>query len=57
MVIEHFGEKSVTIKSLTLEPYCGVELASEGMAIMENLIWFLPEDLGVSNRLFFMRAP
>ena len=30
----------------------GVELAREGMAISDGLVYFLPEDLGASNRVF-----
>lgn len=57
MVIERFGEQNVAVKSLPLERYHGVELASEGMAVTEKTVWFLPEDLGASNRLFFIRVP
>lgn len=57
MVIERFGDQNVAVQSLPLERYQGVELASEGMAVTERTVWFLPEDLGASNRLFFMRVP
>lgn len=30
----------------------GISLASEGMAVAEGLVYFLPEDLGATNRLF-----
>lgn len=33
----------------------GVELAHEGMAISKGRVWFLPEDLGRTNRLFSVR--
>ena len=33
----------------------GIELAQEGMAISKGRVWFLPEDLGRTNRLFSVR--
>lgn len=34
-----------------------LEIAREGMAIAEGRLWFLPEDLGPTNRLFSIEQP
>ena len=41
--------------SITLPKQNGTELSREGMAISDGLVYFVPEDLGATNRIY--RAP
>ena len=49
---EHFLERDFQCRTVTLPGRHGVELAREAMAIFDGSVYFLPEDLGASNRLF-----
>ncbi len=40
---------------ILLPEVAGIELAHEGMAISKGRVWFLPEDLGRTNRMFSVR--
>jgi hypothetical protein len=47
-----FLEPDFQRRTVTLPMRKGTELAREAMAISEGMIYFLPEDLGASNRMF-----
>ncbi len=49
---EHFLERDFQRQTVTLPRRGRVELAREAMAIYGGSVYFLPEDLGASNRLF-----
>ena len=49
---EHFLEHDFQRRTVTLPRWGGVELGREAMAISGGSVYFLPEDLGASNRLF-----
>jgi len=49
---EHFLEPDFQRRTVTLPRKDGVELCREAMAISGDAAYFLPEDLGASNRLF-----
>ena len=49
---EHFLEPDFQRRTVTLPRRDGIELAREAMAISGGSVYFLPEDLGASNRLF-----
>jgi hypothetical protein len=49
---EHFLERDFQCRTVTLPRRDGVELAREAMAISDGSVYFLPGDLGASNRLF-----
>jgi hypothetical protein len=49
---EHFLEPAFQRRSVTLPRRDGIELAREAMAVSGGAVYFLPGDLGVSNRLF-----
>ena len=49
---EHFLEPDFQRRAVTLPRRDGIELAREAMAVSGGSVYFLPEDLGVSNRLF-----
>jgi hypothetical protein len=52
---EHFLDIDFQYQTATLPQYRYVELAREAMAVSDGTVYFLPEDLGTTNRLF--RAP
>ena len=47
-----FSEPKFQETSVSLPKQNGIELAREAMAISEGVVYFLPEDLGASNRMF-----
>ena len=49
---EHFLQPDFQCRTVTLPRKHGVELGREAMAISGDAAYFLPEDLGASNRLF-----
>jgi hypothetical protein len=49
---EHFLEPDFQRRTVTLPRRDGVELGREAMAVSGGSVYFVPEDLGVSNRLF-----
>ena len=49
---EHFLERDFQRQTVTLPRRDGTELGREAMAISGDSAYFLPEDLGASNRLF-----
>ena len=49
---EHFLERGFTCQTVTVPRREGIELGREAMAIGGESVYFLPEDLGASNRLF-----
>jgi len=49
---ERFLERDFRRWSVTLPPQHGTELAREAMAISGGSVYFLPADLGATNRLF-----
>jgi hypothetical protein len=49
---EHFLEPDFQRRTVTLPRSGGVELAREAMAVSGGSVYFLPADLGASNRLF-----
>ena len=49
---EHFLEPDFQRRAVTLPPRDGIELAREAMAVSGGSVYFLPADLGASNRLF-----
>ena len=48
----NFLESDFQRSAVTLPLHKGTELAREAMAISDSVVLFLPEDLGVSNRIF-----
>lgn len=49
---ERFATARVQRWSTVLPKHQGVELANEAMAAVDRMVYFLPEDLGESNRIF-----
>jgi hypothetical protein len=49
---ERFLERDFQPRTVTLPRRDGIELAREAMAVSGGSVYFLPEDLGASNRLF-----
>ena len=49
---ERFMERDFQRRTVTLPRRDGIELAREAMAVSGGSVYFLPEDLGASNRLF-----
>jgi hypothetical protein len=47
-----FSERHFKHGSVTLPMQNGTELGREAMAISDGMVYFLPEDLGASNRMF-----
>jgi len=47
-----FLESDFHRRVVTLPPCEGTELSREAMAISDGMVYFLPEDLGATNRLF-----
>ena len=47
-----FSEPGFQQRSIRLPKQNGTELAQEAMAILDGFVYFLPEDLGASNRIF-----
>ena len=54
---EHFLEPGFQRRSVTLPRKNGTELGREAMAISGGSVYFLPEDLGASNRMFRISLP
>ena len=52
-----FAEPSFQSKVTSLPKQFGTELSREGLAISGGHAWFLPEDLGPSNRVFRASLP
>ncbi|MBI2927522.1 MAG: hypothetical protein HYY24_17645 [Verrucomicrobia bacterium] len=52
VIFAGFSEPGFQRWSVTLPKQNGTELAREAMAISDGLVYFLPEDLGASNRIF-----
>lgn len=52
LVLQLYSESAVESSLFVLPRHQGAELAQEAMAIAHGHIYFLPEDLGASNRLF-----
>lgn len=52
---DRFLEQDFQKQMVMLPLRSGTELANEGMAVSEDAVYFLPEDLGASNRLFRAR--
>jgi hypothetical protein len=49
---EHFLDRDFQRRTVTLPRKDGIELAREAMAVSGGSVYFLPADLGASNRLF-----
>jgi hypothetical protein len=54
---ERFLEPDFNCRTVTLPRQGGIELAREAMAVSGSLVYFLPGDLGTSNRLFRVALP
>ncbi len=54
MIFTSFSEPEFQRSSISLLKQGKTELAQEAMAIADGLVYFLPEDLGVSNRIFWV---
>lgn len=52
VAFDHFLDSEFQKLMVTLPSPEGIELANEGMDVLEGAAYFLPEDLGASNRLF-----
>ena len=52
MIFTSFSEPEFQRSSISLPKQGKTELAQEAMAIADGLVYFLPEDLGASNRIF-----
>jgi len=52
MTFTGFLESGFQRRSIALPTQKGIELGREGMAVSQETVYFLPEDLGASNRLF-----
>ena len=55
VMINDFLDKKFRVSTVSLPLQDGVEVGREGMAIWNASAFFLPEDLGQSNRLFRLR--
>lgn len=55
LTIDRFWEAAAPVHSVMLSLHDGVELGREGMAVSDEFIYFLPEDLGPENRLLRTR--
>lgn len=55
VLLAGFLESDFKMRTVELPKHSGVELAREGMAVQGETIWFLPEDLGATNRVFRLR--
>ena len=53
---ERFLDRDFRRGTIVLPRHEGTELANEGMAISDGWVYFLPEDLNESNRLFRLSA-
>jgi hypothetical protein len=51
-VFDHFPDRSFERQTIRLPVVPGTELAREAMAVHGGYVYFLPEDLGPTNRLF-----
>lgn len=52
VTFDHFNEPAFQTQVVTLPSPKGIELANEGMDVSEGAVYFLPEDLSSTNRLF-----
>jgi hypothetical protein len=52
LVFEHFLESGFEVRAIRLPRRDQTELAQEAMAISGGFVYYLPEDLGASNRVF-----
>jgi hypothetical protein len=52
---DKFVDADFQKRVVTVPLHQGIELANEGMVISDGAVYFLPEDLGATNRLFRMR--
>jgi hypothetical protein len=55
LIFKNFLETDFHARTVRLPLHKGVELGREAMAISDGFVYFLPEDLGSSNRLFRIR--
>ncbi len=55
VTFDNFLDANFQTQIVTLPPPEGIELANEGMAVSDGTVYFFPEDLGKTNRLFQMR--
>lgn len=56
VALDHVLEDNFRKRTVTLPSLSGVELANEGMVVAGGGVYFIPEDLGATNRLFRMRT-
>jgi len=52
VTFEHFFDETSEKRVITLPSPKGIELANEGMDVSDGIVYFLPEDLSATNRLF-----
>jgi hypothetical protein len=52
-----FADTPAEPVTIPLPKQNGTELAREGMALLDGIAHFLPEDLGETNRIFRFSAP
>ncbi len=52
LIFDQFLDPGFRQRSIILPKPRGIELAREGMAVSGGLVYFLPDDLGKSNRIF-----
>jgi hypothetical protein len=57
LIFKRFLEPAFELHALDLPQLGELELAQEGMAVADGVLYFLPEDLGASNRLFRLHLP
>jgi hypothetical protein len=55
LIFNNFLETGFQAHTVRLPLYKGVELGREAMAVSDGFVYFLPEDLGPTNRLFRVR--
>ena len=55
LIYNNFLETGFQARTVRLPLYKGIELGREAMAVSDGFVYFLPEDLGPTNRLFRVR--
>ena len=55
MVFDGFFEETFQKQVIILPSPTGIEIANEGMDVSDGAVYFLPEDLGATNRMFRVR--
>jgi len=55
LLLDRYWAEDHVLRSIVLDRHQGIELGQEGMALDRDRIYFLPQDLGATNRLLRIR--